>query len=404
LNAVLGATIIERSTTLTCRVMTDPADLVRLRAAWTALLETSYSNEPTLSPRWLLTWWRVFGASQGRRLRVVCFEEDGRLIGLAPLLCRLHWHRRTVPLRRLQPLGAGERPADAICSDYLNIIAERGAEDRVATRLARALARGELGPWDELVLPLMDGTGRMPGLVLDACRAKGLLAELSQTTSAPYIPLPSTWSEYLQALSKKRRHHVRAALRDFDDWAGSDQRLEHVTDQSDLRQGQLILIALHKQRWRNAPEGGGVFRSPRFIAFHEAVLPQLLEANALQLLWLHARGRPVAAMYSVVWDNKVHFYQAGRDTTLPGQLRPGVVLIAKAIQQAIEAGRREFDFLGGTALYKSQLALAARPLVELRVARPGVRETARRLVETAAAYCRRWRRPTPATATSADFS
>src|SRR5205823_2903580 len=116
----------------------------------------------------------------------------------------------------------------------------------------------------------------------------------------------------------------------------------------------------------------------KFNAFHDAVLPQLLEAGALQLVWLSAHGRPVAAMYNIVWNNKVHFYQSGRDTTLPAHLRPGIVIIGKVIQQAIEAGRREFDFLGGASSYKTQLALATRPLVLLRVARPGVRELARR--------------------------
>src|SRR5207248_10716900 len=90
-----------------CRIVTDPADLERLRPAWTALLEASASNEPTLSPDWLLTWWGVFGLSQGRRLCCICIEEDGRLIGLAPLLSRLSWYRRFVPFRRLEPLAAG---------------------------------------------------------------------------------------------------------------------------------------------------------------------------------------------------------------------------------------------------------------------------------------------------------
>src|SRR5262249_10830335 len=132
--------------------------------------------------------------------------------------------------------------------------------------------------------------------------------------------------------------------------------------------------------------------SPAFNAFHDAMLPRLLDMDALQLLWLCARGRPVAAMYNIVWNNKVYFYQSGRDTTLPGNLRPGVVIIARAMQQAIEAGRREFDFLGGDSTYKMQLALATRPLVELRVARPGVRETARRLIESGAALYRQGRK------------
>jgi CelD/BcsL family acetyltransferase involved in cellulose biosynthesis len=366
-------------------------DLERLEPAWAALLEASDSNEPTLSPQWLLTWWQVFGRHQGRRLCCVCFEEGGRLIGLAPLLYRLSWYRRCVPFRRLEPLAAGEREADAICSAYLNVIAERGAEARVATRLARALAGGELGSWDELVVPLMDGAGPMPGLLAGAARKAGLLARTCVTSHAPYIPLPPTWDAYLKALTKKHRKLLRCSLRDFSAWAGSSERLEQIGTRADLETGLGALAALHKQRWLNTPQGG-VFRSAQFNDFHRAVLPRLWEASAVQLLSLHAHGRPVAAMYNIVWNNKIHFYQSGRDPTLPLNLRPGLVVIAKAIEQSIAAGHREFDFLGGASRYKMQFALASRPLVELRVSRPGLRETARHLIEAGASLCRRVRK------------
>jgi CelD/BcsL family acetyltransferase involved in cellulose biosynthesis len=94
-------------------------------------------------------------------------------------------------------------------------------------------------------------------------------------------------------------------------------------------------------------------------------------------------------MYNIVWNNKIYFYQSGRDTSIPSRQRPGVVLIAKVLQRAIEAGRREFDFLGGDSPYKMQLALAARPLLELRIARTGVRESARRLLTAGSARYRR---------------
>src|SRR6476661_8356344 len=94
--------------------------------AWRELLADSTSNQPTLSPEWLLTWWDVYGPSDGRRLRLLRFDDGGRLVGLAPLLLRRHWHRPGLPFRRLEPLGSGERDADAVCSDYLDVIARRG--------------------------------------------------------------------------------------------------------------------------------------------------------------------------------------------------------------------------------------------------------------------------------------
>jgi CelD/BcsL family acetyltransferase involved in cellulose biosynthesis len=57
------------------------------------------------------------------------------------------------------------------------------------------------------------------------------------------------------------------------------------------------------------------------------------------------------------------------------------VLLYLAIRRAIEANLREFDFLGGDAIYKKQLALASRPLAQLRLARKSLVERGREATE-----------------------
>jgi CelD/BcsL family acetyltransferase involved in cellulose biosynthesis len=116
-----------------------------------------------------------------------------------------------------------------------------------------------------------------------------------------------------------------------------------------------------------------------------------LGQNALQLLWLTARGEPLAAMYNLVWDNKVYFYQCGRKHDVPSKISPGTVLIARAIQKSIAEGRREFDFLAGVSPYKTLFAGATRPLVVVRAARPTHREITRQLMERGIGCARRVR-------------
>src|SRR5262249_4110741 len=145
--------------------------------AWRELLADSASNEPTLSPEWLLTWWDVYGSQQGRRLRFVRFDAADRMVGLAPLLIRRHWYRPGVPFQRLEPLGSGEREADSVCSDYLTVIARKGYEADLARAFAGALGQGTLGRWDELVMPLMAGDGAMPALLAMSCSEAGFAAE-----------------------------------------------------------------------------------------------------------------------------------------------------------------------------------------------------------------------------------
>jgi CelD/BcsL family acetyltransferase involved in cellulose biosynthesis len=201
------------------------------------------------------------------------------------------------------------------------------------------------------------------------------------------IPLPPTWEAYLAALSSSHRYYVKRSLRDFDKWAGSFE-VRNAASLAEMQEGLKVLADLHTQRWRQAGEDGR-FASPRFRAFHEALLPLLQVEQAVELLWLCVRGEPVAAQYNFVWDGKVYFYQSGRKPDLPEGIRPGVVLHAHAIRRAIEAGRREYDFLAGPERYKQQLALASRPLVDLRAARPSLREQARQLLEEGVSSARR---------------
>lgn len=386
-------------------VLSELGALERLRPAWVELLERSESNETTLTPAWLLGWWRVFGSLGSRRLGVVAIFDGGRLIGLAPLLLRWHWYRPGIPFRRIEALGSGEDEQDEICSEYLTVIAERGAEEPVARALAKALAASALGAWDELLIPWMDGSKPAAELLAEALGREGSRTELRVTSHAPFIPLPATWDAYLRALPSPHRYFVTRSLRDFEGWAAGTARLDRVERVDELPQALSLLGSLHGERWTSAGREGA-FASVRFRAFHEAVAPELLRAGELELLSLSAHGAPVAAAYNLVRGGKLRFYQSGRALGLPPKIRPGVVLHAYAIQRAIERGLIEYDFLGGARRYKTQLALASRPLVRLRATRAPMLEGVRALAETglgkAASLRRAWRERGGAPASSAE--
>ncbi len=363
-------------------LVTEFAELCAMRGAWEDLMRRSGLNEPMVTPDWTLAWWRVFGAP-GRSLRAALFFDGPRLVGLAPLLERRCRHRSGIPFRRLELLASGEDQADEICSCNLGVIAERGAEADVARALAGALTGAALGAWDELVMPAMRTDGALAVLLARELRQQGIDARIEVTDVSPYIPLPSSWEAYLGALSTSRRYLVRRSMRDLEAWAGGALTFERARTREELAQARAILVRLHAERW-SAEGRAGVFASRRFREFHDEVMPAMFERGALDLAWLSARGEPVAALYNLVWNNKLYFYQCGRRVDLPKGLRPGTVIHAYAIRAAIEEGRREYDFLDSPCQYKLALSLSARPLIELRAARPSVNDSARRAAELAA--------------------
>jgi CelD/BcsL family acetyltransferase involved in cellulose biosynthesis len=367
--------------------VTHEATLAAHADAWAALLERSAANRPTRAPFWLLAWWQVFGSVGGRRLASALFYEGDRLVGLAPLLRRVAWYRRAVPFRRIELLATGESEADEIVSDYLGVVAERGYEQPVADALAAGIRQGTLGACDEVLLSALDGDDPMVPALATALGGQGMAVEQAAATPSPYIKLPATWEAYLAALSGSGRYLVNRSLRDFDKWAGKEVELVRVRAPADLEQGKRILVMLHEQRWKSSGEAG-VFASRLFTRFHDAVLPALLERGALDLCWLNVRGQPIAVAYNLIWDNKVLFYQGGRTLEVPKAVRPGIVLHARNIRAAIEAGRSEYDFLAGMSQYKLQLSTARRPMLQIRAARAPVRDVARLAIELGAAAWR----------------
>ena len=253
------------------------------------------------------------------------------------------------------------------------MIAEPGAEEGVAKALAETIVRGHLGPFDHVALSALDGDLPMNAALARAFEAHGMAVTREALSAAPYIRLPANWETYLEQLSRSGRHAINRSLRAFEKWAGADTEFVRVNSASELEEGKRILIQLHEQRWR-AVGKTGVFASRLFHSFHDAVLPHLVAKDALELVWLTARGVPVAVVYNIVWNNRVLFYQGGRIVDLPKKIRPGIVLHAYGIRKAIEAGRSEYDFLSGANAYKVQMSTDSRPITRLVATKSPLRD------------------------------
>jgi D-aspartate ligase len=371
---------------LSISVLATPDELEGLRSAWDDLLSRSDAEGPMRSPLWLLPWWRVFGAPAGRRLAVACFHDGPRLAGLAPFVARTRWYPPGIPFRRLELLGTGEPAEHEVCSEHLGLVAERGAEPAVARAFAEALAGGALGPWDELVLGPMDRDDPSAAPLAAELAGTGAGVEIDPAGPAYYIELPPSYAEYTARLSPSSRYLLTRSMRDFEVWSGGAAVVHAAASPAGLEEGKRALAALHGERWA----GGGAFASPRFRDFHDEVMAALLAEGALELLWITVGGEPFAAAYDIVRRGRVYYYQSGRRLDVPRNIRPGIVLHARAVERAIAAGHREYDFLLGTQRYKRELATACRSVVRLRAVRsPGaLREEARRLADRSRAAAR----------------
>ena len=366
------------------RVDTDAA-LLALRADWGALLPRTATAEIALTWEWMHTWWSVFGDAS-RRLLVLAVRDRGRLVGLAPLqLHTVRAHRWLPAIRRIELLATGEPEADAICSDHLGVLAERGHERAVARRLAAYLRAELAGAWDEIHLEALSAEAPATAELVDALRDEGLAPVQLPLASCPFLPLPDSWEALHAGLDTRTRGELRRGTRRLPEHGPPEFRV--ATSPADVASAFEVLVDLHRRR--RADKGTpAAFDSAAFTTFHRRLLPLADQAGWLELRTLALGGRPVVARYNFRFGGRVHYYQGGMDRAAAPGISLGLLMDAHCIRAAVSDRLLEYDFLRGAEPYKRRWTQQSRQLIALRVesGRPRSVAVARR----GARLLRRW--------------
>lgn len=330
-----------------------------LRQEWNELLRETSSHRLFLTWEWMYTWCRHL--LEDRRLRLITVRCDGKLAAIAPLALRPSRFRRLLPFPALEFLGMG-----SVGSDYLDLLVRRGVEDDVLRVLSNYLTE------HEFILDLSRveaATAHSNALALQL-RQRGWGAKTTPTDTCPLIDLSRhTWESYLAGLGSTHRYNFRRRLRSLEkQWR---VRFEQARSEGQRAEFMRVLIALHRQRWRQrgCP---GAFHTPALVAFHEELSRLALQQGWLRLYVLWLDDRPAAALYGFSYDGTFYFYQSGFDPTL-GKHSVGLVLTGLAIRSAIEEGAQVYDFLRGDEPYKFLWAREERKLIRLELFPPCVR-------------------------------
>jgi CelD/BcsL family acetyltransferase involved in cellulose biosynthesis len=171
------------------------------------------------------------------------------------------------------------------------------------------------------------------------------------------IDLADTWDGYLAKLSGKDRHELRRKIRRAE--AGGP-RIEVARTPAAMDALMDGFVALHRQ----SKVGKARFMDEPMEVFFRILGRDLAEAGlaALWMLWLDER--PAAALFCLEQGGAVSLYNSGFDPEARA-MSPGVVLIARTIEDAIARGFRRYDFLRGEEPYK--YGFGAVPTEVLRV-------------------------------------
>jgi len=332
------------------RCIDDKEGLVGLAEGWNSLLRRSASDGLFLTWEWISTWWEIYGAEF--ELLVLAAEEDGQVVGIAPLMVG----RAKAKLGRpLVYIGQGVD----VTPEYLDLIVARGAEERVTAAFCRELLGPLRARWDVLELERMLSDSPNVAPLQSALGREGVVVLLSDEARSPYAELPRSWDAFLARKSPDFRRKQRYCLGRLSKLgevqllvAGRDLPVDDALE---------AIIRLNRDRWEDA---GASFRSDAYIEFHRRFARLAEPRGWLALLLLRIKDTVVAGRYDFVYGGKLWCYQGGwrKDHA---RFSVGDAVLGMTIRWGIERGVREYDFLMGPAAYKDRWCTASRHVVDL---------------------------------------
>jgi CelD/BcsL family acetyltransferase involved in cellulose biosynthesis len=341
---------------LTARIWERWDDVATLEPGWNPLLAQSASDTVFLTWEWMTSWWHAY--SNARRPMVISFERSGEVVGLAPL-CRQRISRYGV-IRHDAVAFIGDGTAD---SDYLDLIVRTGEEGAVAECLAGTLASLGFGA----VAFLNDVPGSSPNLapLARALRTRNWSWRAEPVACAEAL-LPESWDLFLGALQPRMRTKIRSLTRRLEE--RHQVRFRYASCERDIALNLPSLFHLHQRRWER--EGRlGVFASEDKRRFYEELSRRFLERGWLRLSTLEVDGAAVAHQMCFEYRNTMFLLQEAFDPDWEEQ-GVGNVLRTRVLQDCIDRGVGNYDFLGGMTDHKRSWGATTKESLRITAAPP----------------------------------
>ncbi|MCP4252707.1 MAG: GNAT family N-acetyltransferase [Candidatus Scalindua sp.] len=317
-------------------------EFLELKYDWAALLRKSRGNTLFLTWEWMYTWWECF---QGDRqlLILTVYGESGKLDGIAPLYINKKKLGSISVMKYIKFLGTLP-----ISSDHLDFIISKGEERKVLGTIVEYLFQESR--WDYCLLTNIPATSLTGRLLKEIMGNRPFQSEISQV--CPYIPLPDQIEEFYSSLSSNRRNTIKRRKRNLQkNYKGFE--LVTLENPDEIDDAMERLFKLHGEKWRAVKHEGNFTRSD-VRDFHKKIARTFLNADMLGLYFLRVQGKDVAALYTFKYNNKLFYYQGGWDPEWSKD-RVGSILTNLVIEDAINRGYSEYDFLRGTENYKIRL-------------------------------------------------
>ena len=313
----------------------------QIRSDWNILLNQTELNAIFFSVLWQETWWNHFGSKKAINI-IEAFQGDD-VIGIAPLMIE-------------KSVLTFISSTDLV--DYCNFIIRDNNREAYLSIWESMLDL----EWDRCELCSLPANSPILEIYPKLAENYGFRVEVIKEDVVPRLQLPKTWDDYLDNLSKKKRHEIRRKIRKLESFGKVEFR--------ELKESKLVkkemdsFFDLHKSSSVEKSQ----FLNNKRGRFIEEVSVKFAENKMLNLSFLDIDSNTVAACLGFETRDSYFLYNSGYDPEF-SDLSVGIVATLYAIKNAIIRQNKIFDFLRGGEFYKYQLGAEDQYIFRLNISR-----------------------------------
>ncbi len=334
-------------------------DLSQFRAAWRQLLAVTDGATFFHSLEWLECYWKYFGA--GQRLRVLVALNDGRPIGILPLVVRTE----TTRVGRVRVLTYP-------LHDWASFFGPIGPDPSAILTAGLRHVRHTPRDWDVLDLRWIDADGGDFGQTERAMSETGFPPCRQKWDVTSLIELPDSWQEYwLSRSSKFRRNIDRLQRRIAEHGKIGFVRWRDVGQVSNLPEERQIgnlphdlydtCVSLAARSWQGDHGDETSLCHGEFGRCFRAAHAAAADLGAADICLLYVDGQAAAFIYTYCWNGSIYALRKGFDPRFAA-LSPGLVLQKLMLEDGHGRGDRLYDFGTGDQHSKTHWRTSVRAI------------------------------------------
>lgn len=338
--------------------ITKTDDLMRLVPVWNKALQSSGSGNVHSTFEWLSTWWKHFG--QDKKLLVILVKESDRVVGIAPLMIEsIPRIRGLMPHRTIRFLGEGP-------SDYADFIIN-GDRGQVIGLILDHLQKIS-NRWDEIDLAEIREDSPNVATLMDEALERNLKPQIIPGVNSCYLPLDQDWGTYFSSLGKRHKAAINRTIRKATREKGDLEFVrKHPSEDLDYLMNKIGEI--HRQR-SQVKGRNSLFETKE--AFVREIVSSFAEQGQTDLSILKIGGKVAAYSLGFDYQKVVYIWNVAFDPAYKS-FAPGLLTFRFLIEDCMNNGYQEFDFMRGEEPYKEEWTKLTRRNYRITMTNPAFR-------------------------------